>query len=488
MPSGPTVQELVGRILGNSLWILTSSAGVRGLNLSKSLILAWLLAPDDFGVFGIAMVVTGLALMLGDMGAGVFLIYDKDAELHASSAFWFNLAIGGLLGALVNLAAPIVARVYQRPELIGMLAILSVSVCLEVTASVPRNLLGRRLRFRAMALVDLAANLALFLVAVGLAWGGAGVWSFAWSTLVGQAITLALLHSAAGWMPRSGPAVASLRAIGSFSGWYVMASFVWYLALSLDKILIGKYLAVSALGVYSLASMYAMLPVSLVATPLGQVVLPEFARLHDDPVGFWAFFDRISKLLVGAVAPLAFTLIVVAPQLFELVLAPKWRDGVFPFQALLAYTVLRCLWLNPFSALGRFDLALWHGAGTCVVTAIAMWFSLDYGINGVAVVVLVCIGLSHVTALFVASRSVRRVAAVLAVVTPHLLGAGIPAAVTWLLLDLVGDAALGRGGAIVVASLLILGTYAVIFRHWLRELCRVFRPGIPAGEPLAVKE
>ena len=71
--------------------------------LVRGVILARLLLPEDFGLFGLASVIIGFAAMFSDVGAGVFLIYRyDDIDKHADTAFWVNLGIATLLGAGVT--------------------------------------------------------------------------------------------------------------------------------------------------------------------------------------------------------------------------------------------------------------------------------------------------------------------------------------------------------------------------------------------------
>jgi O-antigen/teichoic acid export membrane protein len=474
--ASPAPDELLSRVLRNSFWLLNSSLLVRALNLLRGIILARLLFPDDFGLFGLATAIIGFAAMFNDIGAGIFLIYrPHELEEHADTAFWTNLGISTALALGMAAAAPLVGRFYGRPDVVPVLLLMALSTWLQTASTVHRNLLRRDLRFRALAATDAAVNIAAFVVAVGFAWAGWGVWAFVFSSLFGNVINALLLGLAYRWRPRWRISRSSFMALAPFSGWYVGQAVAWYLVFNLDNLLVGKVLGIGALGIYGLAYNYALLPVTLVAGSLGGVVFPELARLLPVPSRFWPAYFQSSRLLSGAVCPIAAALAVSAPDLIPSLFGAKWNAAILPFQMIAVYGAVRCLWTDPFGALGRFDLSFWHGCITAAAGFVAIYFGTRYGTAGVAVAVLIVIGASHIATLYVATRSAARVWEGLRNAAPYLL-AGAGAAVLglgarYLCVRWVS----GRKELLTLVTLgVIFGSYALVFRRHLGDLWKVF--------------
>jgi len=195
--------ELLPRILHGTFWMLNSNLFGRVLSLARGVILARLLFPDDFGLFNLANVVIGFTAMFSDIGAGAFLVYSQDeVQEHVDTAFWANLGIASLLGGVVLVSAPVMARIYHRRDLIPVLMVLAISLWVQIVTTVHRNLVRRELRFRALAIVDALIALCTFLAAVALAWGGYGVWAFVLSGLIANVISAFLLFYIYPWYPR----------------------------------------------------------------------------------------------------------------------------------------------------------------------------------------------------------------------------------------------------------------------------------------------
>ncbi|MEZ8222133.1 Membrane protein involved in the export of O-antigen and teichoic acid [Candidatus Fervidibacteria bacterium JGI MDM2 JNZ-1-D12] len=468
----PSPRELLPRVLRSTFWMFSSSMLVRVLNLARGIILARLLLPEDFGLFGLASVIIGFTAMFSNVGAGVFLIYRQDdVDEHVDTAFWVNLGIATLLATGVAGAAPLVGGFYGRADLVPVLAVLALALWLQILATVHENLLRRELRFRSLALIDALVNIASFVAAVGLAWGGYGVWAFVLSTLLGNAARMFLLGYAARWLPRWRFSRRSLTTLASFSGWYLGSAVTWYLVLNLDNLLVGKFLGMTALGIYALAYNYALVPLTLIANPLGNVTFPELARLHPNPSLFWAAFYQFSQLLVESICPIACALVVAAPDLFPVLFGPKWSDAILPFQILSVYVIVRALWVDPFAALGRFDLSTWLALGTCVLGILGIYVGLQYGIVGVAWAVLIVVGGAHIGALYVVSRSVARVVAGLRNAAPYLATASAAAVLAlgarYLCVQWVGD----RKELLVLLTITTVFTvYGIIFRRHVHDL------------------
>lgn len=399
--------QLLTRVVRNSLWLFNSSIIVRFCNLARGIILARLLAPDDFGVFGLAMVVIGFAEMFSDVGAGVSLIYKQKNtdEKYTDTVFWVNIGVATLLTSIVALASPLISGLYKRPELIPVLIVLSLSLWFQINSNIFRNILRRELRFRPIAISEVLVSIFSFTLAVYFALNNYGVWALVLSVLFGNIINLLLLCTFSCWLPTFCFSKPSLKELIPFSGYYLAAAITWYLILNTDKILIGKLLDLSTLGLYVIAYNFAMVSITIFANPLGNVLFPELARLHGDMPKFWKSFFHTSRLLVGSVCPLAWALIISANDFFPLVFGAKWNEAILPFQIIAFYVMVRCLWSDPFAALGRFDLSLYLGLITLIFNFFGILIGIKYGIVGVAIAILMIMGGSHLIALYVVSKS-----------------------------------------------------------------------------------
>ena len=469
--------ELLPRVLRGSFWMLNSNLFARVLNLARGVILARLLVPDDFGLFGLASVVIGFTAMFSDVGAGLFLVYSQDrVEEHVDTAFWANLGIATLLAGGVLATAPLVARVYHRRDLIPVLAVMALALWIQTAATVHRSLIRRELRFRALAIADSALILVSFLAGVALAWRGYGVWAFVLATLLGNAINALVLAYAYAWLPRWRFSAISFWALLPFSGWYMAQAIAWYLVFNVDNLMVGKFLGIEALGIYGLAYNYSLIPVMLIANSLGNVVNAELPRLISDPPKFWSAFFMSSRILSGLACPIAAAIVVAAPDVFPILFGPKWLSAIVPFQILAVYGALRCIWMDPFACSGNFQPAFWLASGTLLTGAVGIYLALPYGKNGVAVAVLIIVGAAHVSTLLIASRSLRIWLRGLRNAAPYFLAAAAATVLAEVARREFAFAVSGRRELLALVSLTTLFViYGAVFYNEMRDYFTAWR-------------
>ena len=467
-----TSEGLLPRILRGTFWILNSNVLNRVLTVARGVILARFLVPADFGMFNLANVVIGSVVMLGDLGGATFIVYhSENVDAYFPTAFWINLCTATILGSGVAATSPLVARFYGRPQLVPILCVLAVALWLQAATCVHRNLLRRDLRFRTLALVDSVGALAMFVSAVILAWRGFGVWSFVLSTVATNAFSLILLLRVFPRLPAWEFSRDAIRAMLPFSGWYVGYAVVWQIMFNVDNLMVGKLLGMEALGIYSVAYSYATMPVTFISSTLATVVFAELPRLYKVPDQFWSTFRQASVLLSGLVCPIAAALFASAPDLIPLLFGPRWTGAVFPFQVIAVYGAIRCLWMDPIGALGRFKLGLILGLGVLALSAVSIGAGIRYGTHGVSFAVLAVGCVTQIASLWLAGRSWHRVQQNLGNSLPHFAVAAGAAAVATLIRHVVfgvmGDQKLAM--TFLTVSV-VLALYALVFQKSLFRL------------------
>ena len=112
------------------------------------------------------------------------------------------MVVGAAL-TILGIALSWPAAVYfKAPALQPVMAWLSVGFLLRAFGLTQAALAQRELKFRALAIRDLTANILGGVVGIGLALAGYGVWSLVIMTLVSALLETVLLWSLAHWRPR----------------------------------------------------------------------------------------------------------------------------------------------------------------------------------------------------------------------------------------------------------------------------------------------
>lgn len=93
-------------VMNNFLWRFAERCGAQLVTFIVSIVLARILAPEDYGQIALITIFTTIMQVFVDSGLGTALIQKKDADdLDFSSVFYFNFAVCLALYAVMFVAA-----------------------------------------------------------------------------------------------------------------------------------------------------------------------------------------------------------------------------------------------------------------------------------------------------------------------------------------------------------------------------------------------
>jgi O-antigen/teichoic acid export membrane protein len=328
--------RLAGRTAAAVAWMAFGILGQRSVSLISTIVLARLLTPAAYGLFGMGMVVIAAAHSLRDLGTSSALIQRKDvSRSFASTVFWINVVFG-LAGALVlaAVAAP-AAAMYREPQVIPVLAVLSLSFLMGNVGAVPQAMLMRALAFRQIALIQVTSALLSTALAIGLAASGGGVWSLVGALVTESLISAALFWWAAAWRPEWHFSYGEVRDVTGYSLNLAGSRVLLYAIANVDKALVGRYLGAVALGYYALAHGLMMYPLHNIAWALTHVMFPALSRLQDDPERLARAYVRAVGVIAALCFPLMLGMCVMADVLVLACFGPTWLPMV-PLLRILA--------------------------------------------------------------------------------------------------------------------------------------------------------
>ena len=224
------------------------------LRMGALVVLARLLGPKDFGLVGMVTALTGVLGWFRDFGLSAAAVQHSDItrDQH-SNLFWINVLTGALLALVTLAAAPGIAAFYREPRLVGVAAVLGTAFLFNAVGIQHSALLQRQMRFTAMATIGFTSLMVGTAIAIGGAAIGYGYWA-----LVASSVTTPLVASvgfwlATGWVPGMPRPRAGIRSMMQFGATLTLDNIIAYIALNADKVMIGRFLGVDAIGIYGRA-------------------------------------------------------------------------------------------------------------------------------------------------------------------------------------------------------------------------------------------
>lgn len=364
------------------------------LSVGVMAVLARLLVPEDFGLMTLSMIFIGFANLLSSMGMGQALIQraslsDRDIRLAGT----LSVLMGSVLLAFFWLTAEPVALFFDSPRMTDILRALALGLWLTSFAEISRALLMRKLEFRQLFGIELVAYvLGHGITSISLALAGYGVWSL----VVGNVVALAVSSILFIFFVR--PPLKPLwnlheaRELLSFGFGVSVNSTVNYMAVNADYAVIGKYMNDGVLGLYSRAYHLVTLPLTRISATLTGVMFSSYSEIQTDI----ARVKRAYLLVVSATSLLTLPILsgfVVAGELLIVGLfGEQWREASEVFRILCVAGMIKSvahLAGSVVQATGNVYSEVKRQVIYLVMLLIGCLFAVPYGINAVAVAVVI---------------------------------------------------------------------------------------------------
>lgn len=297
----------------------------------KLVILARLLTPEDFGVAAMAMVLIACGSVVADLGVGSAVIQREDVpEPVLARLYGLGLATGAALFAVLALAAPLAAKIYAEPRVGPVLLGLGLVFLVLPIGTLHQALAEKRLAFKGLAAIEVAASIVGATGAIACALAGGGVWALVTDQVASATVKAALLWAQGRpfWRSRPSFALRGLRPYLRFGAFSVGQRTANYATSNIDYALIGSLLGAHALGVYRIAYELATLTSGRLNIVVSRVFFPVMARFAPDQARFRGAFLRMQETATLLGAPLVVGIGLVAPLAVPGLLGARWAEAV----------------------------------------------------------------------------------------------------------------------------------------------------------------
>jgi len=436
---------------------------VHAVGLLRLVVLAKLLGPDDFGLFGIALVILSSLDNLSRVGLDVALLQREGDPRGFLDTVFVALAARGLLlgGMLIALAGPAAAW-WGEPEVVALLVTIGGATMISGLGNPGMLLVTREFDFRTRFRNEFPAGVADAVVAVAAAWVTRDPMALAYGLFARNAVMVATSYALHPYRPRLRFERARAAELFGFGRHVLVQRFTGFLLLEGDDLLVSKLVGSTALGLYRMAYRLANLVATEVANVAAQITFLAFARLQTDRerVGRGTVATLRITTLVNAIV--SATLFVYAEPLTYWALSAEWLPLVPALRILCVFGFVRAAGI-PFEAvfmgLGRAGVQSRILAAQLVLAfAMAVPATLRFGIEGTAAAMTLAMVIATIAqaryGLRILSMPWRALAAPLGI--PLVAAAAATAGPRWLLVG-PGPGTLAGVGVAVVASALLYG-------------------------------
>jgi O-antigen/teichoic acid export membrane protein len=341
-------------------WAFSEQTLQQLIQLAAAIVIARLLAPDEMGIYALAVSAAALLTALRDFGVGNYLIREPDLTMDkVRSAFGAMLIVSWSLGLVLLLGRDAIAELYGRPEIADVMGLLSLSFFIAPFGQPATALLTREMRFRELHAIGLTAVSIGSALSVGLAFAGYSYYSLAWGLLTTMSLKAVLpmfvyRHYALMW-----PSFSHLRDIMHFGGLLSLTSLFGAANNEGMRFVLGWFTSPASLAQFHRAGQVPTLFRQGIFAPVARVLTPAWSEDIRNGRPIKASAEKLVAVNTVLVWPVFLALSFVAVPFITLVFGPQWEPAgrIFPW-VLLSQAIVAALpqpeqVLVPFGRVGR---------------------------------------------------------------------------------------------------------------------------------------
>lgn len=338
LKSSPAVQA--------TFWVILGSGGYQVIRLFGNLILTRLLFPEIFGIMAIVTaVLVGLG-QLSDVGLreGVVNSDRINDPQFMRTAWTLQICRTAVIAILAAIIAFPLANFYDEAVLAPVLMVIACGTFITGFKSIAVLAYDKRLDLKAQMLVDLGVQVAGLVVVIVCAWW----WKSIWALVVGHVFASVLdvilsyvlfkgHHSKFAWDKKA------VKTLTSFGKWILISSTISYITVQGDRLILGSFLTMGELGIYSVAATWAAIVALLSVNFSTRILHPYFKQVIDDTNSDHSKIKRVRNMLNAAYMVVCVVVALIGDKIIQGFYDDRYLDGGWMLQILALGQVGRAL-------------------------------------------------------------------------------------------------------------------------------------------------
>ena len=330
-------------VLKGGVWTLFGFGSNQVLRLLSNLLLTHLLAPDIFGLMALVSIfITGLQ-MFSDLGIGQCIIQNPrgDEPQFLNTAFSMQIIRGVFLWlASCALAYPF-SLIYNQSGLFYLIPIASLSTVIAGFANTAIWSLTRHVQLGKVIILNTLSNF----VGVGVSIIWALVHPTVWVIVGGNLamVTCECIGSHFLLQSRNWPQwdLNARKSILGFGKGIFLSSATWFLAGQAERLILGRFVSLAWLGVFSIALLLAESVSNAFQEVISRAIFPTIAKsLRENRVQALRQHEKMRWAVLLTTITLAILIIAAAKPIVGLVFNAKYQEASWMIQILILRTVI----------------------------------------------------------------------------------------------------------------------------------------------------
>jgi lipopolysaccharide exporter len=328
-----TKLPLAKRVRAGLSWNVSSSLIAELIRFVRSIILARLLLPEDFGLFAMALTVVAALNALSSLGLSRTIVANKfdsndDLKSHLNTIWTVEILRSLAIAILMSAFAFPMSWFYEQAQLRVIIPILGLTSFIQGAQNIGLSILRKEISFARIFWFELVTNVTGIALTIALAVVMRNVWTLVLGLLLTSALGTLLSYTFHSYRPRLALEKRALRRTLSFGKLALVIAVALYVTNMADNVMIGRLLGTGALGNYSLAFNIASAPISVLVFSLGAVLFPAYAEITEHrPKALELAFTKVFTIALTIMLVITSSLFLLSNELVHLLFGSRWATA-----------------------------------------------------------------------------------------------------------------------------------------------------------------
>lgn len=325
-------------------WMSAYRMLTRFISFARTAIIARILSPAQFGLFGIASLTLVLIEVITETGINIFIIQEKeDIEKYINTAWIVSILRGIIISLILAFSSSFIANFYNSREAYYLLLLASVIPLIRgfinpAVAKFQKELqFSKEFYYRSSIFFVESLTSVIFVLTIR------SPISLIWGLIAGALFELTISFILSKPIPKFVFQINLMKNVLSRGKWVTISGIFSYLFQNGDHIVVGKMIGVSALGVYDMAYRISMLPITEIADVISKVTFPIYVKISDDSRRLKLAFLKTILVVSALCIPVGAILVLFSKQIITIILGAKWIEASAALQILAIFGVIRSI-------------------------------------------------------------------------------------------------------------------------------------------------
>lgn len=334
MSGGNVMSRGAGTVDSSMSWSALSEAAAKLITPLTSMLLARILAPEQFGVVAVCNMVVGFADIITDAGFGKYLIqrnFSSEDELkaYANVGFWSNFALSSIILLIIiffrkPFAVALGSEGYSAP-----LSLACFQLIMTALSSIQTSLFRRSFDFKTLFRARLLTALTPLIISVPLALLTRTYWAILIGNLASAALNALFLTAWSSWRPTFTYSVHMLKEMFDYSFWSLCEGLANWTIFWFDTFLVTRCCSDYYLGLYKNSTSMVMSIMGMISASVSPVLLSSLSRVKDNASVFRKLFLSLQRVVLYVAMPMGVGLACYSRTATLVLFGSQWLEADF---------------------------------------------------------------------------------------------------------------------------------------------------------------